>query len=209
MTQFLKRERSAWRAMHRRCNEPGHKDYPRYGGAGIGVCQRWATFANFLADMGPAPSAEHWLGRLDVTGHYEPGNVIWTTHDPQVRRRQYCRKVSIGGESMTAAEAGRVPGQPTRNSVLNRVAAGFDLDGPKLPKIYRRSIWLEHEGVKLPLPDMARLFGIPRRRLWARLKKGWPLERALQPVGVLPPAADPAQNLTPNTPKDGGPHGRI
>ena len=62
-----KRELSAWRVMRRRCLAPRFRDFSRYGGAGILICPRWVnSFAQFLKDVGPAPSAEHWLGRREV-----------------------------------------------------------------------------------------------------------------------------------------------
>ena len=109
----LTRERNAWRAMIRRCTEPNQKNWRRYGGAGITVHPAWmASFETFLADLGPAPTQRHWLGRLNTAGNYEPGNCLWTTQPLQERRRQFCRKVEIYGQVMTAAEAGRLPGQP-------------------------------------------------------------------------------------------------
>jgi hypothetical protein len=43
---------SIWMAMRRRCNSTNCPAYPRYGGRGITVCERWNDFANFYADMG-------------------------------------------------------------------------------------------------------------------------------------------------------------
>ena len=34
------------------------------------------------------PSAEHSLDRIDVHGHYEPGNIKWSTKTEQARNRQ-------------------------------------------------------------------------------------------------------------------------
>ena len=178
----FKRERSAWSVMIKRCENPKHKDFPRYGAKGISVCRQWMeSFAQFLADMGPAPTQTHWLGRLDVTAGYFPGNCCWTTQPEQERRRAYCRRVVINSQPMTAAEAGRLPGQPTRNSILRRAANGYPLN-VQAPRIDRRSTWLTHNGVTLPLPELARRYGIPRELLRDRLKAGWPLDRALNPA---------------------------
>jgi hypothetical protein len=175
----MKRERNAFRVMHRRCLEPNFKDFWRYGGAGITISPRWLNeFAQFIEDMGPAPTGAHWLGRLDVTGDYTQENTIWTTHDPQVRRRQYCHRVEVGGQTMTPTEAARLPGQPTGNSVLRRAQAGYNLD-QHMPRIDKRSSWLTYQGETLPLPEWARRIGLPRRALWMRIKQGWPIERAL------------------------------
>lgn len=181
MTATFKRERSAWRVMKRRCLEVTFKDYPRYGGAGIKVCPQWQSFQRFLADMGPAPCADSWLGRSDVTQSYTPENTIWTTQPEQERRRKFCRLVTIHDKVMTAAEAGRLPGLPTRNSVLYRLAGGFSLAAPKLAKIYRKSIWVTFAGECLPLPEWARRIGLSHSLLWSRIKRGMSVERALTP----------------------------
>ena len=74
----------------------------------------------FLKDMGPAPMDRTWLGRLDVRGNYEPANCIWTTREEQENRRAFCRKVTLNGQEMTAAQASRLPGQPCRFTILYR-----------------------------------------------------------------------------------------
>lgn len=193
MHKFLKkhhqREASAFRVMHRRCLEPKFRDYPRYGGASppITICPQWLRNWNqFMADVGPAPTTEHWLGRRDVKLGYTPENTIWTLPTPQKRRRAYCHKVTLGGQTMTVAEAGRLPGQPTRNSVLRRMKAGFSLQAPKLAKLYRKSKWLTWNGETLPLPEWARRLGLPSQLMWARVKAGMPLERVMHPTRFQP-----------------------
>lgn len=179
----FKRERSAWYVMRRRCLRPGNRDWKYYGGKGVTICPRWLeSFKNFLADLGPAPSQRHWLGRLNTAGNYEPTNCVWTTQPEQERRRGFCRKVTISGQVMTAAEAARLPGQPKRDSVLRRVASGFPLESPPAAKLYRRSVWLTHSGETLPLPEWAKRIGLPSGVLWQRVRRGMPLELALTPA---------------------------
>jgi len=183
-----KREASAWRVMHRRCLEPKFRDFARYGGSGITICPQWLhQWQNFIQDMGPAPTELHWLGRLDVLKGYSPENCIWTLQAPQERRRAFCKRVVIAGQTMTAAEAGRLPDQPTRNSVLRRMHAGFSLEGPPLAKIYKKSQWVTWEGETLPLPEWARRLGLPHSILWARLKRGMPLEGVMHPARLNKP----------------------
>lgn len=81
-------EFNVWRQMKRRCADPLHKSYARYGGRGIRVCQSWnESYATFLADVGRRPSPKHSLDRIDNDGNYEPGNCRWATVAEQSRNR--------------------------------------------------------------------------------------------------------------------------
>lgn len=80
---------NTWRAMIRRCNNPQDKDYPRYGGRGVSVCDRWLDYENFVADMGE-PNGDETLDRIDVYGNYSAENCRWagvSTQNRNVRVR--------------------------------------------------------------------------------------------------------------------------
>ncbi len=72
-----------WVGMKSRCNNPNSSDYPRYGGSGVSICDRWRDFRNFLADMGPRPEGKTLDRYPDKTGNYEPGNCRWATPEEQ------------------------------------------------------------------------------------------------------------------------------
>ena len=101
------REYQAWRDMLNRCRRARTKEYPWYGGRGISVCDRWLRFENFLADVGHKPSPEHELDRIDNDGHYEPGNVRWTTRAVQINNRRNTRFVVYRGDRLPLTEAVR------------------------------------------------------------------------------------------------------
>lgn len=73
--------------MVRRCTIPTENQYVDYGGRGISVCDEWLTFAVYVAYvddvLGPQPSREHTIDRVDNDGNYEPGNNRWATRSQQ------------------------------------------------------------------------------------------------------------------------------
>jgi hypothetical protein len=76
----------SWRSMIRRCYFPECDAYKYYGAKGINVCDRWKeSFANFLADMGPQPTNESEIDRINTEGNYEPCNCRWATHTENMR----------------------------------------------------------------------------------------------------------------------------
>lgn len=55
-----------WHGIKKRCHHPKCPAFPAYGGRGIYMCDSWANnFEQFLADVGPRPSLEHSLDRID------------------------------------------------------------------------------------------------------------------------------------------------
>ena len=98
-------EYSTWARIVARCENPKNPAFNDYGGRGIRVCARWrASFSAFLADMGYRPDKGYSIERLNVNGHYEPGNCTWATAKQQARNRRSSRFVSLDGETLSVAE---------------------------------------------------------------------------------------------------------
>jgi hypothetical protein len=82
------RERQRWFHMMRRCYNPKDQAYKNYGGRGILVCQKWHSFDEFFKDMGPVPSEDVSMDRIDNNKGYEPGNVRWATCKDQAANKR-------------------------------------------------------------------------------------------------------------------------
>jgi hypothetical protein len=117
---------NAWCAMKARCQNPKNDRFARYGGRGIRVCRRWGKFVNFLADMGPAPSAHHWIGRIHNNRNYSPSNCRWETPRQQANQRSNNRIVTFGGRSATVAEWARRVGL-SYSALQSRLDRGWPL----------------------------------------------------------------------------------
>lgn len=93
-------EYRCWSGIHARCYNKKTCAYRLYGGRGIKVCERWHSFENFLADMGPRPSIAHSIDRIDPDGDYEPKNCRWATLIEQARNKRTNKIVTFNGESL-------------------------------------------------------------------------------------------------------------
>lgn len=98
----------AWRSMRRRCTNPKDKDYLKYGGRGIKVCEQWEkSFETFVTDVGERP-AGRTLDRIDNDLGYQPGNVRWATGTEQLINRRQTPRYEWGGETLSSQEWARV-----------------------------------------------------------------------------------------------------
>jgi hypothetical protein len=89
MARNNRSERAIWSGMKQRCLNPKCAAYCYYGGRGITVCDRWLeSFENFFEDMGPRPSPDHSIDRINNDLGYFPENCAWRTRKEQMSNRR-------------------------------------------------------------------------------------------------------------------------
>ncbi len=83
----------SWGSAKSRVLNPTDKDYSKYGGRGISICDEWKdSFEAFYRDMGEPPSKKHTLERIDVNGNYCKENCKWATPLEQTRNRTITKR---------------------------------------------------------------------------------------------------------------------
>lgn len=91
------KEYSTWNSMKTRCHNKNDKNYWRYGGSGIFVCEEWRNdFERFFKHVGKCPSKNHSIDRIDNSKGYEPGNVRWADRSEQARNKGNTTYVTDG-----------------------------------------------------------------------------------------------------------------
>ena len=130
--------------MLQRCLNPRDKSFPNYGGRGIKVCDRWrygedgkTGFECFLTDMGPRPSPDLSIDRIEVNDDYRPGNCRWATASLQAQNRRYGTK-----RKLTATHVERIRAV---GGVLSshEIAQRFGVTHHHINSIIARRSWRE------------------------------------------------------------------
>lgn len=80
-----------WNAMLQRCENKKSDAYINYGARGIKVCHRWHDYRLFHQDVIEGYEPHLTIDRIDNDGHYEPGNIQWSTRKIQNRHNRHTR----------------------------------------------------------------------------------------------------------------------
>jgi hypothetical protein len=101
-------EFKAWVSAKQRCYNKKHPKFPIYGGRGIGMSKEWReNFASFYRDMGPRPSPNHSIDRINSDRDYCKSNCRWATIVEQNNNTRKNTHIKLDGELVTIAQASR------------------------------------------------------------------------------------------------------
>jgi hypothetical protein len=150
--------------MLQRCTNRNRADWPRYGGRGITVCERWHRFENFLSDMGECPPGL-LLDRIDNAGNYEPGNVRWATFEEQLRNQRRLAGELHRSAKLTVPDVLAIRTLAASGLTHRRLGALFGVSHTTTGGIVRHQLWRQlvrrpgadgpgpaagHGGIELP-----------------------------------------------------------
>jgi len=117
---------SSWRSMISRCYNKKNKDYQKWGGRGIIVCDEWRnSFIEFFKYMGERPK-DHTIDRIDNNGNYEPGNCRWAKAKTQSNNTRKNYYIEYMGKIQTAKQWAEELGNVEYKTILYRLRTGWD-----------------------------------------------------------------------------------
>ncbi len=113
-----------WLGIKYRCTDPKSSGWELYGERGIRICSEWEfSFETFVSDIGPRPSKQHTIDRIDSDGDYCKENCRWATPKEQNRNLRTNTKLTAFGETKLLLEWAEQLGLNT-NTIHTRLHDG-------------------------------------------------------------------------------------
>lgn len=138
---YRSRDYVGWAAMIQRCHNPNSSKYPKYGGRGISVCDRWREFKHFYEDMEAKPQGKT-LGRIDNDGPYCKDNCRWESHGEQSQNRTTTVFAELDGKRKPLIQWCEELGASYK-IVRDRVRLGWSAERAlNTPKLFDRDAFL-------------------------------------------------------------------
>ena len=170
-----------WYNAKDRCENPKNPMYPRYGGRGIKVCERWQVYENFENDLLES-FLEHveqfglhdtQIERIDYNRDYEPSNVTWATIKEQANNKSSNRMVTKDLNVMQFAEKYNI----NYGTVLDRLNRGWSVEEILDPSL--RYIWRDRIPTGESLDELAERVNISKDIIMDRFYRGWDFQKAI------------------------------
>lgn len=122
-----------WANMMGRCYNPKNREYLRYGGRGVTVCEDWRDFAQF-ADWARASGYDETAARGECTLErrnndlgYSPDNCVWANASVQANNTRRNRYISYQGETKTLSQWARHLGIK-QSTLSRRILSGWPVE---------------------------------------------------------------------------------
>lgn len=124
-----KRLYDIWGNMKSRCHSPNHRDYHKYGGRGITVCEEWRNdFKKFcewsLINGFVEGDLSISIDRINNDEGYSPSNCRWTDKKTQNNNRRCNVRTIVLGEELT----------------LKQIADKYDINYETVKSRYRNGL---------------------------------------------------------------------
>jgi bisphosphoglycerate-dependent phosphoglycerate mutase len=150
---------NTYRSMINRCYCTVNTHFYNYGGRGIKVCDQWRLnrrnggktsegFQNFIRDMGPRPSENYTLERINTNGNYEPKNCKWATKKEQALNRRKYQIIKLRGENhhqnkLTEKEVLEIKQElkNPRRGLITFLAKKYKVDRKNIYSIKKNESW--------------------------------------------------------------------
>ena len=170
-----------WYNMIKRCTDKSNKNYFRYGGRGISVCEDWKNFKMFKTwAINNGYEKGLSLERKNVNENYCPENCCWITMQEQANNRRTNRIETYNGVTDTVANLCRIFNK-NYGLVNGRLQKGKSIqEAMDNPKGYStiRSKFITYNGETHTIKEWTDILGFKKNTLNERLRMGWSIEKA-------------------------------
>lgn len=111
-----------WIDIKRRCQDPRHLNYLKYGARGIGVCQEWSiSFDSFREwSVCHGYSDQMTIDRIDNEKGYSPENCRWVTMRVQCNNKRNNNLIEFKGKVHTLSQWAEITGI-NRSTISRRI----------------------------------------------------------------------------------------
>jgi len=181
------KEYEVWSSMKSRCMNSKNKHYKDYGGRGIYVCSKWQTsFRDFYSDMGPKPSEDHSLERIDNDKGYFPGNCKWATGFEQANNTRRNHFLVLDGRRLTLSQWAIEIGVDI-SVIKSRIRYGWSVRRILTETVRPRELLLTVDGKTNTIKEWSRITGLKVGTIQTRfITRGWSAEESIRPLGHAP-----------------------